>query len=320
MAKAPIGKGKVAFVFPGQGSQKVGMGREAFDAGGVMRAVFDEADDALLSSASGEKLSTLCFEGPDETLRLTKNTQPAILTTSIALFRGLGELPDVAAGHSLGEYSAHVAVGTLAFADAVRLVRSRGEFMQEAVPVGQGAMAAILKLDREVLEKICRETEGVVEPVNYNSPGQIVIAGDVAAVAAASEKCAAAGGRAMPLPVSAPFHCRLMLPAEEKLTARMEGVAFAEPSRPVYGNVDAAPITTGAAAKDALIRQVSRSVRWDESVVRMAEDGVTLFVEIGVGNALSGMIKRTTEKAGCVSVQKPADYEAARAAIAEARG
>ncbi len=314
MAKAPIGKGKVAFVFPGQGSQKVGMGREAFDAGGASRAVFDEADEAL-----GEKLSTLCFEGPDETLRLTKNTQPAILTTSIALFRGLGEAPDVALGHSLGEYSAHVAVGTLAFGDAVRLVRSRGEYMQDAVPVGQGAMAAILKLDREALEKICRETDGIVEPVNYNSPGQIVIAGETAAVAAASEKCNAAGGRAMPLPVSAPFHCRMMKPAEERLAARMKGVAFRDPLKPVIVNVDAVPVTRAAAAEDALVRQVSRSVRWDESVLCAVEDGVTLFVEIGVGNALAGMIKRTTEKAVCIGVQKPADYDAARAAIAEAR-
>jgi [acyl-carrier-protein] S-malonyltransferase len=314
MAKAPIAKGKVAFVFPGQGSQKVGMGREAFDAGGIAKSTFDEADAAL-----GEKLSTLCFEGPDETLRLTKNTQPAILTTSVALFRGLGERPDVVAGHSLGEYSAHVAVGTLAFADAVRLVRARGEYMQEAVPVGKGAMAAILKLDRDVLEKICRETEGIVEPVNYNSPGQIVIAGEAAAVAAASEKCNAAGGRAMPLPVSAPFHCQLMLPAEERLAARMVDVAFADPGKPVYVNVDAAPIASAAAAKDALIRQVSRSVRWDESVLRMVADGVTLFVEIGVGNALSGMLKRTTDAAASVSVQKPADYDQAKAAIAEAR-
>ncbi len=305
---------KVAFVFPGQGSQKVGMGKDAADASEAARAVFDAADRAL-----GESLSTLCFEGPEDQLMLTANTQPAVLTSSIALLRALGETPDVAAGHSLGEYSAHVCAGTLAFEDAVRLVRMRGRFMQEAVPVGVGAMAAILKLEDDVVRRICEETEGVVEPVNYNSPGQVVIAGEAAAVAAASEKVKEAKGRAMPLPVSAPFHCRLMRPAEEKLAPELAAIAFADPRVPVYVNVDAAAVTEGAAARDALKRQVSRPVRWTESVERMIADGVTLFVEIGAGAALKGLIKRIAKDAEAVSVQGPADFEAARAAIAKVR-
>ncbi len=306
---------KVAFVFPGQGSQKVGMGKEAVEASEAARAVFEAADRAL-----GEPLSRLCFEGPEDQLMLTANTQPAVLSSSVALLRALGETPDVAAGHSLGEYSAHVCAGTLAFEDAVRLVRSRGRFMQEAVPVGVGAMAAILKVDDDVVRRICEETEGVVEAVNFNSPGQVVIAGEASAVAAASEKLKEAKGRAMPLPVSAPFHCRLMKPAEERLAPELDAIAFADPRFPVYVNVDAAPVTTGAAARDALRRQVSRPVRWTESVERMVQDGVGLFVEIGAGAALKGMIKRIVKDVEAVSVQGPGDFDAAREAIAKVRG
>lgn len=305
---------KIAFVFPGQGSQKVGMGKEAFEVSEASRAVFEAADRAL-----GEPLSRLCFEGPEEQLMLTANTQPAVLTSSIALLRALGETPDVAAGHSLGEYSAHVCAGTLRFEDAVRLVRARGRFMQEAVPVGAGAMAAILKLDDDVVRRICEETDGIVEPVNYNSPGQVVIAGEAAAVAAASEKVKEAKGRAMPLPVSAPFHCQLMRPAEEKLAPELAAIAFADPRFPVYVNVDAAPVTGADLARDALKRQVSRPVRWTESVERMVADGVGLFVEIGAGAALKGMIKRIVKDVEAISVQGPADLDAAREAIAKIR-
>jgi [acyl-carrier-protein] S-malonyltransferase len=305
---------KIAFVFPGQGSQKVGMGKEAADVSDASRAIFEAADRAL-----GESLSKLCFEGPEAELMLTANTQPAVLTTSIALLRAFGETPDVAAGHSLGEYSANVCAGTLRFEDAVRLVRARGQFMQEAVPVGAGAMAAILKLDDAVVRAICESTDGVVEAVNYNSPGQVVIAGEAAAVAAASEKVKEQKGRAMPLPVSAPFHCRLMRPAEEKLAPELAAIDFADPNMPVYVNVDAVPVGKGGELRDALRRQVSRPVRWTESVERMIGDGVKLFVEIGAGSALKSMIKRIDASAEAVNVQAPADFDAARAAIAKVR-
>lgn len=306
--------GKVAFVFPGQGSQKVGMGREAYEASEAARAVFDESDAAL-----GEALSELCFEGPEEDLKLTANTQPAVLTTSVALLRALDEAFDVVAGHSLGEYSAHVAAGTLELADAVKLVRKRGQYMQEAVPYGDGAMAAVLKADRGLVERICAEVPGLVEAVNYNSPQQIVIAGETNAVGEAGVKLKAAGARASTLPVSAPFHSSLMEPAEARLRDDMAHVEFHDPSAPVYVNVDASPVTEAAAAREALVRQVSRPVLWEESVRRMIDDGVSLFVEVGPGRVLSGLLARIDKGAGRVSVQGPGDFAAAKEAIAAAR-
>ncbi|MBK7776524.1 MAG: ACP S-malonyltransferase [Sandaracinaceae bacterium] len=309
---------KIAWVFPGQGSQSVGMGRDAFDASPAARLVFEAADAAL-----GESLSGLCFEGPADALSLTANTQPAILTTSIALLRALeeaGPLPvDVMAGHSLGEYSAHVAAGTLRFDDAVRVVRQRGLFMQEAVPVGTGAMAAVLKAERELVERVCAGIDAVVEPVNFNSPGQIVIAGSVEGVQRASEALTAEKARVMALPVSAPFHSSLMRPAEERLAPLLDALTFADPRVPVYVNVDAAPVTAGAAARDALVRQVSRAVRWDEAVVAMIAAGVSVFVEVGPGKVLSGLLKRIDKNATAISVQSMADVGAAREALLAAR-
>jgi len=306
--------GKIAFVFPGQGSQVVGMGKSVHDVSPAARAVFEAADAAL-----GESLSGMCFEGPLEALKLTANTQPALLTTSIALLRALNERPDVVAGHSLGEYSANVAAGALSFERAVQLVRVRGNYMQEAVPVGQGAMAAVLGGDAAAVENALRQVPGVVEPVNYNSPGQIVIAGEAAAVEAAKPLLIALGCKVMPVPVSAPFHSSLMQAAEERLRPHLLDTPFATAEVPVYVNVDAVPVSEGEALRDALIRQVSRPVRWQESIRRMSADGVTLCVEIGPGKVLAGLIKRIDNNVKSVNLQTADDLQKVKDAIAEAR-
>ena len=301
----------IAFLFPGQGSQTVGMGQRLVETFPEARAVFEEADAAL-----GESLSRLIFEGPAETLTLTEHTQPAILTMSTAAYRVLsrrGFEPAMVAGHSLGEYSAHVAAGTMAFADAVRLVRHRGRYMQEAVPVGTGGMAAILGLDAARVAEACAEVaEGeVVSPANLNAPGQIVIAGSAAAVGRAMERAKALGAkRAVPLQVSAPFHCALMKPAEERLTPELRHLPVAEPRVPVVANVDAKPRVTASAAIEALIRQISAPVRWQDTMQRLVADGATGFVEVGPGTVLCGLGRKAARDARFASFQAPEDLPA----------
>ena len=297
----------IAFVFPGQGAQKVGMGRSLAAAFPICRAAFDEADAAL-----GEPLSTLCFEGPEERLLLTENTQPAILAMSTAVCRlveSRGIQASFAAGHSLGEYSAHVAAGTLSFADALRTVRRRGRYMQEAVPVGEGAMSAIIGLDTDSVARACRETMAahpgqVVSPANLNAPGQVVIAGHAAAVAEAGERAKALGAkRAIALAVSAPFHCALMQPAEDRLAPELRALAATDPRIPVVANVDAEPKRDAASAVEALIRQISSPVRWEDVVRRLLAEGVTGFVEIGPGAVLAGLIRKIDRGVKVVSVE-----------------
>jgi [acyl-carrier-protein] S-malonyltransferase len=307
----------IAFVFPGQGSQQVGMGRALADAFEESREVYAQADAAL-----GFPLSKLCFEGPEAELQLTANTQPAILATSVAALRPLvarGILPERVAGHSLGEYSALVAAGALSLDDALRTVRRRGQYMQEAVPVGVGAMAAILGLELAAIEAACREVAfgEVVAPANVNSPGQVVIAGHAAAVARASEKCKAAGAkRAAPLPVSAPFHCALMQPAQDRLAPELEALAFRDPEPPLVNNVDAALVRDAASCRAGLIRQVSGTVRWQASVERLAEEGVTTFVEVGPGTVLSRLVKKIAKGARVLNVDSPESLEATVSALA----
>ncbi len=301
----------IAFIFPGQGSQNVGMGKALAEVFPICRETFAEADAVL-----GERLSRTCFEDPEAQLALTENTQPAILTVSTAACRLLvsrGLTPAFVAGHSLGEYSANVAAGTFAFADALGIVRRRGRYMQEAVPVGAGAMAAILGLDAEQVALACREaSQGeVVSPANLNGGGQVVIAGTRDAVARAGERAKALGARrVVPLPVSAPFHCALMQPAADRLAPELRALRARDPRVPIIANVDAAPKRDAAAAIEALVAQVSSPVRWEAVVRRLASEGVTTYVEVGPGTVLNGLVRKIHREATVMSFGSPEDLAA----------
>jgi [acyl-carrier-protein] S-malonyltransferase len=288
------------------------MGKALADAFPICRQTFDEADAAL-----GYPLSTIIFDGPEDQLTLTENTQPAILTMSVAAGRLLEERglpkPAFVAGHSLGEYTANVAAGTFSFADAVQIVRRRGKYMQEAVPVGTGAMAAILGLDAEKVAQACAEAANgeVVSAANINGAGQIVIAGATAAVARASERAKALGAkRAIPLPVSAPFHCAMMKPAEDRLAPELRALATREPRVPIVANVDAEPKRDAKSAIEALVAQVSSPVRWEAVVQRLAKEGVTTYVEVGPGTVLSGLVKKIHKDARVMNFAAPEDLAA----------
>lgn len=296
---------KLVFLFPGQGSQSVGMGRELAEKFPTAKRTFEEADDAL-----GFALSKLCFEGPEEQLRLTEFTQPAIFAVSVAAQRVLAErgiAPDYVAGHSLGEYSADVAAGVLSFTDAVKTVHSRGRFMQEAVPSGEGAMAAVLGLSSEDAARACADaatqTGSVVSAANFNSPEQTVISGAAAAVERAGVLAKERGAkRVVPLPVSAPFHCALMQPAQDKLADLLRNLQFADANFPVAVNVDAKLMTGAEALRDALIRQVTGSVRWVESMRLLTNQGPARFVEVGPGKVLCGLMRQIDRAQKCIHV------------------
>lgn len=309
----------LALLFPGQGSQSVGMGKELAEKYAEARQTFEEADEAL-----GYKLSEVCFDGPEDKLRMTEITQPAILTVSVAALRVLQTRipkPSYVAGHSLGEYTAHVAAGTFSFADAVRTVRNRGKYMQEAVPVGVGAMAAVLGMEFDKVAEVCRDAaeDEVCEPANINSPEQVVISGNTAAVERAAKLADERGAkRAKLLPVSAPFHCALMKPAQDRLEADLDALKRQKPVYAVACNVDATLITDDQAARDTLLRQVTGSVKWDQCMRLLIAEGVGRFIEVGPGKVLCGLMRQIDRSKSCVSVSDEASLNKTLEALEEA--